>query len=351
MLQKLSEPELSTGVDDSLAFAHAQVDTWLAQAAEDARQRPSGSLQLDKRALKKAFGPEQFRALLSALIVQAGACPTSVSTCVGDRTEGYHIARIMTDMLRAAPTLPDSSLAELITFSVESDGWWPCEEICDHIERAFRQRALDAGLWHGIAAVHEAMKGDNSVTGQAIRRRLAILRWHDPYDEINLERCWSEVIRADIRRIKGDARRRWTELFAAIPVTDNSEPASAWVRAAPGLVAAVGEDALRGRLLAWLEPFAGPGPVRLTMVGSHVAKALLWYCRLVRSEPLDHATLALLDTNWRSREFVFRPLTVLAGNATLLPPDRAQQVVKKIRDQLGAKAGARFDKAFAAVVG
>lgn len=80
------------------------------------------------------------------------------------------------------------------------------------------------------------------------------------------------------------------------------------------------------------------------MVGSHILKALLWYCRLLRDAGLDAAALLLLHTKWRNQEFVFRPLTVLAGNIAALPPKDAWPLLLHINGVLGDKASARLEK-------
>jgi hypothetical protein len=80
------------------------------------------------------------------------------------------------------------------------------------------------------------------------------------------------------------------------------------------------------------------------MVGSHILKALLWYCRALRGPEVDSAAFALLYTKWRNKDFVFRPLTVLAGNIAVLPAEEAWPMLLHIQGVLGDKASARLEK-------
>jgi hypothetical protein len=120
------------------------------------------------------------------------------------------------------------------------------------------------------------MAGDNSIEGQTLRRRLAVLLWHDPYDAVDPKKCWSEAIRRDLRAMPEDQRLQWIPVFAAIPVSDNTEPPSKWKKAADSHVAVIGTEQFRKQLLKWLAPFRGTELIRLSMVGSHILKALLW---------------------------------------------------------------------------
>ena len=80
------------------------------------------------------------------------------------------------------------------------------------------------------------------------------------------------------------------------------------------------------------------------MVGSHILKGLLWYCRLVRDDRIDAAALSLLNAKWRSKEFVFRPLTVIAGSVAQFPAAEAWPILLRIHQLLGSKASSRFTK-------
>jgi hypothetical protein len=188
------------------------------------------------------------------------------------------------------------------------------------------------------------MTGDTSLEGQALRRRLAVLLWHDPYDDLDLKKCWTEAIRRDLRAMPADLRGLWSTIFAAIPVSDNTEPPNKWKKAAESHVAQIGAERFCKQLLEWLALFRGDQPVRLSMVGSHIVKALLWYCRMLCNPEVDAAALALLHTRWRNQDFVFRPLTVLAGNIASLPPEEAWPLLLHIQGVLGDKASARLEK-------
>ena len=152
-------------------------------------------------------------------------------------------------------------------------------------------------------------------------------------------------MRRDLRAMTEERRKIWQSALEATPISDSTEPSRSWNKQALKHVAAIGPAAFREQLLAWLTPFQGDEPVRLTMAGSHILKALLWYARLIRGAQLDAAVLALLDTKWKIKEFKFRPLTVLAGSAALLPPEEAYPILVRIHEIMGGNLRARFERA------
>jgi hypothetical protein len=188
------------------------------------------------------------------------------------------------------------------------------------------------------------MAGDNSISGQTARRRLGMVLWHDPHDEIDLKRCWSEAIRRDLRAMPEAERRSWNAALRSIVISDNTEPPKAFLNASGSHIASIGEEPFRQRLVEWLAPFGGSEPVRLGMAGSHILKGLLWYCRPLRDDRLDISVLSLLRTKWRNKDFVFRPLTVLAGSVAQFPAEEAWPILLRLHQLLGSKASARFTR-------
>lgn len=255
------------------------------------------------------------------------------------------IYRILLALTAIPIALADDQLIPLLEASVgRAQCTWPRVAVCDRIEDEFRRRPLSAEIWKLLHGLHEGMAGDNSIEGQTLRRRLGVLLWHDPYDALDAKKCWSEAIRRDLRAMPIDRRRLWNPVFASIPVSDNTEPPNKWKKAADLHVSEIGVEQFGKQLVEWLAPFGGPDPVRLSMVGSHIVKALLWYARLLGDSGVNRAALALLHTKWRNREFVFRPLTVLAGNIAVLPAVEAWPMLLHIQAVLGVKAGARLEK-------
>jgi hypothetical protein len=322
-----------THSNDPLRHAHEQINFWMVEMEEAASKRQYHALFLDAKSLKKKFDSSQLANLLQAAIIRA------------QFRNDQMIYRILLPLAAIPIPLGDEQLNPLLEASIgRAQCTWPREAVCEHIEVEFNRRPLNAETWRLLHLLHSGMAGDNSIEGQALRRRLAVLSWHDPYDALDPKKCWSEAIRRDLRAMSENQRKPWNAVFAAIPVSDNTEPPNKWKKAAESHVTEIGAGPFRKQLLEWLAPFRGPEPVRLSMVGSHILKALLWYCRTLRDPEVDSAAFALLYTKWRNKEFVFRPLTVLAGNIAALPAEEAWPMLLHIQGVLGAKASARLEK-------
>ena len=319
--------------NDPLKHAHEQINFWMVEMEEAASKRPHHPLYLDANNLKKKFGSAPVRDLLQAALIRA------------QWRNDQMIYRILLALVAIPIPLGDEQLNPLLEASIgRAQCTWPREAVCARIEDEFHRRPLIAKTWSMLHELHAGMAGDSSIEGQTLRRRLTVLLWHDPYDEVEPKKCWSEAIRRDLRAMRDDYRRQWNVAFAAIPVSDNTEPPNKWKKAAESHVAETGVGQFRNQLLEWLAPFRESEPVRLSMVGSHILKALLWYCRMLRDPEVDSAAFALLHTNWRNKDFVFRPLTVLAGNIAMLPAEEAWPMLLHIQGVLGAKASARLEK-------
>src|SRR5690349_5083634 len=95
----------------TLAAAHDVLIEWLDEAARDAATNPHGSFILDKQRLKP-FSRDQLNDLLLEILLVAQSHPEPVSVCIGGRTSGYHVARILVDLCRHIKLLEDRELTE-----------------------------------------------------------------------------------------------------------------------------------------------------------------------------------------------------------------------------------------------
>lgn len=319
--------------NDPLKHAHEQINFWMVEMEDAASKRPYHPLPLDAKNLKKKFGSGQLTGLLQAAVIRAQFRNDQI------------VYRILSALAAIPIPLGDEQLNPLLEASIgRAQCTWPREAVCERIEDEFHRRPLNAETWSRLHELHAGMAGDSSIEGQTLRRRLAVLLWHDPYEALDPKKCWSEAIRRDLRAMPEHPRRLWNVLFAATPVSDNTEPPNKWKQAAESHVAEIGVGPFRNQLLEWLTPFHGSEPVRLSMVGSHILKALLWYCRVLRGPEVDSAAFALLYTKWRNKDFIFRPFTVLAGNIAMLPAEEAWPLLLHIQGKLGAKASGRLEK-------
>jgi hypothetical protein len=322
-----------THSNDPLRHAHEQINFWMVEMEEAASKSPHHPLYLDAKDLKKRFGSAQLGELLQAAVIRAQWRNDQI------------IYRILLALAAIPIPLSDEQLNPLVEASIgRAQCTWPREAVVERIENEFHRRPLNAEAWSMLHELHSGMAGDSSIEGQTLRRKLAVLLWHDPYEALDPKKCWSEGIRRDLRAMPEDHRKLWNSVFAAIPVSDNTEPPNKWKRAADSHIAEVGAGPFRQQLLEWLAKFLEREPVRLSMVGSHILKALLWYCRILRDPEVDSAAFALLHTKWRNKDFVFRPLTVLAGNIAMLPVEQAWPLLLHILGVLGDKASARLEK-------
>jgi hypothetical protein len=319
--------------NDPLKHAHEQINFWMVEMEEAASKRPHHPLYFDAKNLKKKFCSAQLADILQAAVIRA------------QWRNDQMIYRILLAVAAIPISLGDEQLNPLLEASIgRAQCTWPREAVWERIEHEFHRRPLNCGTWLLLHELLAGMAGDSSIEGQTLRRRLAVLLWHDPNESLDPKKCWSEAIRRDLRAMPEDRHRQWNVVFAAIPVSDNTEPPNKWKKAAESHVAEIGAGQFRSQLLQWLAPFRGREPVRLSMVGSHILKALLWYCRMLRDPEVDSAAFALLHTKWRNKDFVFRPLTVLAGNIAVLPAEEAWPLLLHIQGVLGAKASARLEK-------
>jgi hypothetical protein len=128
------------------------------------------------------------------------------------------IYRIVLALSRVPLLLADEQLIPLLRASIgRAQCTWPREEVCEHVEDEFRRRPLNVETWRLLHELHAGMAGDNSIEGQTLRRRLAVLLWHDPYDAVDSKKCWSEAIRRDLRAMPEDQRLQWNPVFQTIP--------------------------------------------------------------------------------------------------------------------------------------
>src|SRR5262249_44779755 len=109
---------------------------------------------------------------------------------------------------------------------------------------------------------------------------LDMLLWHDETDALDPAACWSERVRHDFRAMTGERKTHWRALLRHIRGDAGSKPPKPWMKEAQGRLAAVGADDFQATISAWFTSFREPEPLRLSVVGSHVLKGLLWYCSL-----------------------------------------------------------------------
>jgi len=168
---------------------------------------------------------------------------------------------------------------------------------------------------------------------------LDMLLWHDELDELDLAACWSERVRRDYRAMSGDRRARWQKLLRHIRGDAGSKPPKPWIKEAQKRLAAVGAEDFRATLTDWFACFREPDALRLSVVGSHVLKGLLWYCALARDPAVTAAALPLLDAPWKPKRNLVKVMVALAVLIEAMPVEEAWAALLPLQNAWGTSQG------------
>jgi hypothetical protein len=136
---------------------------------------------------------------------------------------------------------------------------------------------------------------------QSLRQRLHVLLWLDEWEPLDPARCWSERVRSDFRAMTGDRRAGWRRLLKHIRGNLPPRMPAGWAREAEARLAEVGVEDFCEQLAAWFDPFRSGERLPLSVAGSHVLKALVWYAALSRDGRAKESALWLLEVKWRQK--------------------------------------------------
>jgi hypothetical protein len=192
----------------------------------------------------------------------------------------------------------------------------------------FASRELTPDACAALRRRREALKARigrdyGHVDVQSELQLLDMLLWHDEMEPLELAACWSERVRRDRRAMSGERRQRWQALLRHIRGDAGSKPPKPWIKEAQARLAAVGAEDFRATLARWFACFREPEPLRLSAVGSHVLKGLLWYCALARDPALTEAALPLPDAPWKPRRNLDKVMVALALLIDTMPVEQA----------------------------
>ena len=123
-----------------------------------------------------------------------------------------------------------------------------------------------------------------------------MLLWHDENDPLDPSRCWSDVVRRDLRDRRGTQRTPWKALFRHIKGNASAKPAKGWIKEAEKHLTQVTHQDFMDRLGVWLAPLRSGEAQPLSVAGSHVLRGLLWYAALTKDLRLGAIVLTPLDT-------------------------------------------------------
>jgi hypothetical protein len=216
----------------------------------------------------------------------------------------------------------------------------PISRIAEYFERheltaelaALLRQRRDA-IRAGIGRTHKAIDVQN-----ALQLRDMLL-WHDERDALDLDSCWSERVRDGLRAMTGERCERWRALLRHIRGDAGSKPAKAWIKEAQARLAAVGAEDFRAMTTQWFACFRERAPLKLSVVGSHVLKGLLWYAALARNPAVTEAALALIDAPWKPKRNLDKVMVALALVIDTMPVEEAWAVALKLQQRWGASEG------------
>jgi hypothetical protein len=166
-----------------------------------------------------------------------------------------------------------------------------------------------------------------------------MLLWHDQGDALDLAQCWSERVRRDFRAMSEPRRRRWQLLLRHIRGDAGSKPPKPWMKEAQSRLAMVGAEDFRATVTEWFTCFRAAGPLKLSVVGSHVLKGLLWYCALARDPAVTAAALPLLDAPWKPKRNLDKVMVALALVIDTMPIEEAWSALQPLQNAWGTSTG------------
>ena len=196
-------------------------------------------------------------------------------------------------------------------------------------ELAYELRRFQAEL-KGMPA---GMKYQSQASYQVALAHVHMLLWQDENDPLDPSRCWSEVVRRDLRDMRGALRAHWKALFRHIKANAPAKPAKGWITQAEKHLTQVTHQGFIDRFRGWLAPLRSGEPQPLSVAGSHVLRGLLWYAALTRDPGLGAVALALLDARWKAKRNVDKVMVALVTVLGAMPPVEAWPLLLRLQQE------------------
>jgi hypothetical protein len=174
---------------------------------------------------------------------------------------------------------------------------------------------------------------------QSAVQQVHMMLWRDEGDALDLARCWSDLVRGDLRAMEGARKAAWKALFRHIKGNAPAKPSPSWRKEAEKRLAEVGLDEFRERFSAWLAPFEHGEAQTLSVAGSHVLRGLLWYAALTNDPRLAATALVLLDATWKAKRNVDKVMVALVSVLETLAPAEAWPALVRLQQQWPTSSG------------
>jgi hypothetical protein len=328
---------LCTRDDAKFAFHGFLNETLREQALEPAKAHAIAAASVKR--LRKELSKEQMAALAMTALDRAAWIDEHAHEIAAPDEWRRRLATVLYHVYAERPPFPISDMCRLmggshgtappVTCVVE---YFASQDLTPEACEAVRRRRDEY-----LARIE---RGEyRHVDVQSELQLLDMLLWHDETDALDLEACWGERVRRDYRALSGERRRRWQRLLRHIRGDAGSRPPKPWIKEAEQRLAAIGVEDFRATINAWFAAFREPHPLRLSVVGSHVLKGLLWYCVVARDPVATEAALALLDAPWKPKRNLDKVMVGLALVIETMPLEQAWAALLPLQSAWGASQG------------
>jgi hypothetical protein len=315
--------------DDRLYAAHVRLGEFLiADRSRDPDRTP-----IDGAAWKK-LPKRQIVDLVEAILRRL----TSLWARDREIGDGHLSRRRLIDLLRLLYRmklpLGDADLRMMLDLTAPLLDRIGPEGPVEYVMAYLRDGDLTRELAQSLRAfdTHFRRETGTSASLQTIRQNLHVLLWLDEWEPLDPARCWSEVVRRDLRTMEGERRVHWRRLLTHIRGNAPVRMPASWASDGERRLAAVGLEDFCDQLAIWFAPFRSGQPLPLSVAGSHVLKGLIWYAALTRDQDAKTTALGLLDVTWKQKRNADKSMVALEvlGISTedlrarrLLAPERA----------------------------
>ena len=184
--------------------------------------------------------------------------------------------------------------SQIVRTIQSSPGAWKVFELCQkHVE----QHGWSADV---VGAIREWMHTlETCHTENLYRAKAEWWLWFEDVTPINLEKCWGERVRRDLRAMKKEERQAWIAL-CVFSIT--AAPTKKWLKPAAAAFPKIGAAVFRKRFQEWFAPFATGDVLRLTVIGRNVLRMLIWSALIAEDPAVDEALAGFVNAQWKTRE-------------------------------------------------
>lgn len=176
----------------------------------------------------------------------------------------------------------------------------PNDWLLPRVEKRIAEVGLSGELLTRVQAWHDAAFG--TVAGQNLRQKLGWLLWHDDPRPMKAGRCWSSVIREDLRQTSPESAKHWRELLRKTSFAMVDTPPAKFRKECGPALEAIGSDAYADRFHAWLRPFSESAAIALEPPGRDLLRCLFWHAQEIHDSRIDEALGWFPPASWKNKK-------------------------------------------------